>query len=444
MGGIGGKGGPGGLGGQAGVGGNAYGGGIYVADGALSLTAGSLSGNAAFGGIGGSGGFGGNGGLGGSAGLGGDGGSGGHGLVGGAGGTGGMGGVGGTGGTAGPGGQGGTGGDAAGGNLNAAQAATISPSGTPLVSGSVQGGAAGPGGGPGTIGLGGTAGEGGAGGFGGTGSPDGPAGPAGAAGEHGSAGASGAMGQDGTAGSSLFAESNLLATTTQVMAGHSPAIAGQAETFIVSVTDTTRGGAPIGSVEFFDGSTDLGAAGELSVGSESATFTLTASALAPGAHTIWAEFTGTGNFLDSSGTMAEKVAVATNTVVTSNHASVTRGQALTFTATVTDTWSGDTPAGRVEFFDGATYLGSSTLVPGSDGSTATFTTTRLPAGENTIVAVYEAMGDFLSSRGELAQVVTAPPISKGAPHHAEAVDRTAVIDQVFGAIGREALVRRQR
>jgi hypothetical protein len=231
-------------------------------------------------------------------------------LVGGAGGNGGRAGLGGDGGTAGPGGQGGTGGDALGGDLYAVQpAAVVSLDGTAVINGSVHAGAAGLGGNPGTVGIGGLGGAGGAAGVGGTGSPVGAAGLEGATGGYGLNGPSSTMGQDGTAGVAHYTDANLVATATQVTSNHHSAIAGQPLTFTVKVTDTS--GAPTGSVEFFDGSTDVGAASEVAVGHDSATFTFTTSQLPPGTHSIQAVFTGTGNFLDSSGSLTEKIHAVT-------------------------------------------------------------------------------------------------------------------------------------
>jgi hypothetical protein len=229
------------------------------------------------------------------------------------------------------------------------------------------------------------------------------------------------------------------------MAANSTGIAGQGTTFTVIVTDAAGSGAPTGNVELFDGSTNLGAASVMRVNGESATYSITTWGLSPGMHSIQAEFSGSGNFLASGGVLSEKIVAATTTVVTSNHVTANRGLAVTFTATVTDTSGGELPTGRIAFYDGSIYLGSASLMHGSGGSaTATLTTSRLPAGDDTIVAVFTATGDLLGSRGVLDQVVAAVHGGKATPRGAATVAQTTAIDRIFGEIGRAAMGGRQQ
>jgi hypothetical protein len=326
-----------------------------------------------------------------------------------------------------------------GGDFYAVPAAAVTLNGTAVLSSTVHGGATGLGGAPGAAGYGGTAGPGGAAGLGGTGNPAGQAGIYGVAGGYGLAGASSATGQAGAAGVSLYPEGNILTTTTRVTSNHDDALVGQPLTFSVTVADTGSE-APIGSVEFYDGMADLGAASERSAGHDSTTFAFTTTELRAGTHTIDAVFTGAENFLDSSGSLTEKIEAATTTAITANHTQTLRGQAVTFTATVTDTAGGDVPTGRVEFFDGSTYLGAGTLIPGNGAiATDSFTTTHLPAGKDPIIVVYEATGDFVGSRGEMVETVTVPHAVVAAPHAEKAEDRTAAIDRIFGEAGWEPL-----
>ena len=87
------------------------------------------------------------------------------------------------------------------------------------------------------------------------------------------------------------------ATTTTVTGPNTTPIFGQSVTFTATVTDTTEsGGTPTGSVEFFDGSTDLGPGTALSGSGNVANSTFTTASLAPGPHTIRAVYTPTGAF----------------------------------------------------------------------------------------------------------------------------------------------------
>ena len=77
-------------------------------------------------------------------------------------------------------------------------------------------------------------------------------------------------------------------------------------TFTATVSDTS-GGVPTGSVEFYDGSTDLGPGSALSGSGNSATSTLTTSTLTAGSHSISAVYTPTGDFAGSSGSLTQTV-----------------------------------------------------------------------------------------------------------------------------------------
>ena len=92
----------------------------------------------------------------------------------------------------------------------------------------------------------------------------------------------------------------------------------------------------------------------------------------------------------------------TTTTVTSSLNPSTFGQSVIFTATVTS--AGGTPTGTVEFFDGATSLGTGTL---NASGVATLTTSSLTVGTHTITAQYggassACTGTFGTSSGALA------------------------------------------
>ena len=102
---------------------------------------------------------------------------------------------------------------------------------------------------------------------------------------------------------------------------------------------------------------------------------------------------------------ASPLQLATTTTVSAPSPS-TYGQAVTFSATVTNTTSSATPTGSVEFFDGATDLGPGTALSGSGGSaTSTFTTSALAKGSHAISAVYTPTGSFTGSSGGATQTV---------------------------------------
>jgi hypothetical protein len=86
-------------------------------------------------------------------------------------------------------------------------------------------------------------------------------------------------------------------------------------------------------------------------------------------------------------------------------------QAVTFSASISSSQNG-TPTGTVTFMDGATTLGTATVVPnGMNGGHATFTTSALAVGSHTITAVYGGDALFAGSSGSLTQTVQPAPTS---------------------------------
>jgi hypothetical protein len=88
-------------------------------------------------------------------------------------------------------------------------------------------------------------------------------------------------------------------------------------------------------------------------------------------------------------------AAPTTTTLTSSGNTTNLGQAVTFTATVTPASSGtNAPTGTATFRDGNTVLGSGAL----DGNeVATFTTTALPAGSQSVTVTYDGDANFTAS-----------------------------------------------
>jgi hypothetical protein len=85
----------------------------------------------------------------------------------------------------------------------------------------------------------------------------------------------------------------------------------------------------------------------------------------------------------------------TTTALTASATTITVGTSVTFTATVTGaSGSTGTPGGTVTFMDGTTTLGTGTL---SSSGVATYATTTLPTGSDSITAVYGGSTSFSGS-----------------------------------------------
>jgi subtilase family serine protease len=161
----------------------------------------------------------------------------------------------------------------------------------------------------------------------------------------------------------------------------------------VSLSATVTGNSPTGTVQFKDGTTNIGSPATLSGGTAS----LNTGALAVGSHTITAVYSGdTANSSSVSPGVSVTVAKAPSAIsLASTSASTTLGQSVTFTATV----SGNLLAGTVQFMDGSTSLGIFAI----NACTASLTTTALGVGTHNITAIYS--GDA-NNQGSTSTVLT--------------------------------------
>jgi len=163
----------------------------------------------------------------------------------------------------------------------------------------------------------------------------------------------------------------------------SPAPSGlnQSMTFTATVgAAAPAAGAPSGTVRFFDGAALLG-----SRALTSGTASLTTAGLAAGVHAIQASYDGDASFAGGSASASHTVNSAVGTpsiTIASNRNPSSVGQSVTLTATVS--MAAGQVNGTVQFYDGATPLGTSTLVSGS----AAFTTTALAVGSHAITVRY--------------------------------------------------------
>jgi Bacterial Ig-like domain (group 3)/FG-GAP-like repeat len=193
----------------------------------------------------------------------------------------------------------------------------------------------------------------------------------------------------------------LAVTTTTLIAAPAPALAGQLVTLTATVAPTPTG-APLGSVNFYNGVTLLGM-GTVSV---SGVATFTTSSLPAGSDTLTAVYSGnTTSATSTSAAVMETVAlVATATTVILAPNPPVDGQSETFTATVAPAPTGST-LGTVSFFNGSTLLGMGTV---NSAGVATFTTSILPFGTLTITAIYSGNAASGTSTSAATMTTVAP------------------------------------
>jgi hypothetical protein len=194
-------------------------------------------------------------------------------------------------------------------------------------------------------------------------------------------------------------------TTAAVASSVSPSSYGQTVTFTATVSSSNA--APTGSVVFLVGATPLGSATLAAGGGASSTATLSVNSLAVGTNSITVVYAATQNFAASTSSAISQVvnAASTTATVASSANPANSGQAVVLTATISSGYAA--PAGPVVFLDGATPIGSATLVSASGASsTASISTSTLPMGTDPITVVYAATTNFgASTSTALSQVI---------------------------------------
>ena len=184
-------------------------------------------------------------------------------------------------------------------------------------------------------------------------------------------------------------------TTTKLTSSVNPAAYGISVTFMANVNSPD--GAPIGNVQFFDGTSLIGTA-ILSSGKAK----ITTAAFSPGSHAVTAIYTGSDNFLPStSPVLSETVDQAsTSTTITSSKNPSNIYAAVTFTAQVSA--AGSVPNGYVKFF--VDDIGYAPILLDASGQAAQ-TYQFLTAGPRTIKAVYLGTSSFAGSGDSVNQMV---------------------------------------
>ncbi len=200
--------------------------------------------------------------------------------------------------------------------------------------------------------------------------------------------------------------------TTLTVTPASPQTFGTPVTFTATITGTTGGVLPTGTVTFMDGTATL--ASGIAVGGTApiiATYTPTNSQFIGGTHSVTAVYSGDANYATSTSAAKSYTinALATTTSIASTPASsATFGTSVTFTATInTGGVSSPAPGGTVTFLDGAATLASGVTVTSSQ---AVYSTSTLPGGAHSIKAVYSGDGTFATSTSS-AESFTVNPIA---------------------------------
>jgi sugar lactone lactonase YvrE len=191
--------------------------------------------------------------------------------------------------------------------------------------------------------------------------------------------------------------------TTQITltASANPAIYATPVTFIATVTG--NGGVATGSVNFTDGGVSIGNA----LLNASSVAQLTISTLAPGTHSIVANYAGDSNISASSSTpQVVSVKELTSVALASNANPAMTLSSIVLTATVSNDGIGE-PTGAVTFTDGSTQLGTAPL---NANGVASLTVPSLVAGNHSLMASYAGDNDnFASTSPEMTEGIQLRP-----------------------------------
>jgi len=191
-------------------------------------------------------------------------------------------------------------------------------------------------------------------------------------------------------------------TTTTVSSSANPVVYGKGFRFFATVTSSPSG-TPTGTVTFTWSGGTLGTATLIG---NVATLAVGGNVLPPGHIICDATYNGATNFLKSSSSgFNQTITENTTSVLTSSPNPSYFGQNVTFTATVTAAVSG-TVTGHVQFMQGSGVLATVLL----SGGQATFTTTKLSVGSQTLKVYYEGNGEDNPSYSPLITQV----VNKGA------------------------------
>jgi hypothetical protein len=134
-------------------------------------------------------------------------------------------------------------------------------------------------------------------------------------------------------------------------------------------------------------------------GAQAGTVSFAWSQFQPGVHSITVQYAGDSNFIGSTSNAVALTAQQEipKVVLTDSPAGTSvYGQAVTLTAQLSDQDNGDDwiPSGTVQFFDGATLIGTGTLNASGQASITLVGQTSLAAGSHSLTVQYSGDEDF--------------------------------------------------
>ena len=207
------------------------------------------------------------------------------------------------------------------------------------------------------------------------------------------------------------------ATNTTLSAPVSSSVYGQWVTYTATVSAVAPGGViPAGTVQFFDGATEVA-----SVTPMGGSATYTAVNLTPGGHSITAVYLGGARTLGSNSPALALNVAKDNTRVSFSASTAVYGQPTTVSATITSVAPGaGTPTNVVVFYDNGVQVGSAWVVGGQAraslnlspvGSTHALTAAYL--GDNNFNAATSSAVVRTVAKANTSTVLVSSPVTGG-------------------------------
>ncbi len=195
-----------------------------------------------------------------------------------------------------------------------------------------------------------------------------------------------------------------------VISTKNPIYWGESVSFRATIAGPTNEPIPTGTVDFYDGTTKLGAK---PVVNGSSTLVIGIYGLSTTNHAISVRYLGDTIYTwgQSSRLFQDVILKPTPTIsLTSNKNPSFTDSAVTFTATVAGPNGSVAPTGSVEFYDGTTKLGTRTLLNGT-AAYKTTSTQLATLGTHNITIKYLGDADYgTKTSTTLSQVVVAKPV----------------------------------
>ena len=195
-----------------------------------------------------------------------------------------------------------------------------------------------------------------------------------------------------------------IGTTTTTLSASPSSVAGGTP---ITLTATVTNGAvtPTGSVNFYQGTTLLGAS--TLDGTGTATFSMSTANLYKGTYTVTATYTGSSTLAPSTST-AQTITITSSkaesqTLSGASGLTISQGSSLTLSATVTQVGSSAIPTGTVTFASGATTIGT-VLLNASGAGSLTVPSVNVPIGPYPIIGTYSGDANNFGSASSALQV----------------------------------------